>query len=588
MKKIIHMSNEKAVISLDGEHMHLADIGRRLIQNRMLRRIARSINCRALFDRFLCHGAKRYVTSEEIKLTAGNHRCRVEYRIISNPLKRSDMIQAMIANWRTLKTFRGVDIPGKECESQENNWRVTQLDLKIENEETVEFRVSLICKGMVQVRSMEIAEKEQRQLPQNPRVLFILESRPDPTGCVHQGFSAIAAYLMKNGIESHAALTESCDDKTLYNTIGQYNYEYVAFSVLSGIEAMIHLRIEQIKVRFPKVKVIIGGPHVTITEDEMMRQNKDIDFAVVGEGEMPCLDLLSGKKQDQIPGLIWRNNGKIIKNEKVQLAKQLSEFPVVMRDNYLCDDWQVHSLLTSRGCPYRCQFCSSSRIWGSRLRFRPIEQIDQELRWLYENADHGLLVVVNDDMFNIRKNRTLELMKIFKKYPFNYYARGVRADMIDAEIAKEMKAAGITGCGVGIESADNESLKLMLKSETIEEIERSINHLKDHGILVCGQFMIGNIGDTLETVKKSIEFAKKLHSASFYSAVLYPGTPLTEYILKNNYKLTEPYFVTNDSPSTGIYFETPIFPLKDRMQAIRLAYDAGFIHRFPKIDNKVR
>jgi hypothetical protein len=93
--------------------------------------------------------------------------------------------------------------------------------------------------------------------------------------------------------------------------------------------------------------------------------------------------------------------------------------------------------------------------------------------------------------------------------------------------------------------------------------------------------MIGNIGDTLETVKKSIEFAKKLDSAHFYSASLYPGTPLAEYALANNYVLEKPFFVTDDSPNTGIYFETPTFPLADRIKAIKLAYDAGFIYRFP-------
>jgi radical SAM superfamily enzyme YgiQ (UPF0313 family) len=313
----------------------------------------------------------------------------------------------------------------------------------------------------------------------------------------------------------------------------------------------------------------------------MLEENDQIDMGVIGEGEQTCYEILCGRDPANIRGVVYRDNGLVVKNESRQFFESLSNLPLPLRDVYLKDEWNIHSILTSRGCPYRCHFCSSSRIWGSRIRFRPIEQVDQELQWIYDNGDHSLLVVINDDMFNLKRDRTLALMRILRKYPSSYYARGVRADRIDAEIAGEMKASGITGCGVGIESADNESLHMMQKNETIEDIERGLRYLRANGILVCGQFMIGNIGDTLETVRKSVEFAKKLDSARFYSACLYPGTPLTEYVLANNYALDKPDFVTDDSPSTGVYFETPAFPLADRIKAIKLAYDAGFIHRFP-------
>ncbi len=209
------------------------------------------------------------------------------------------------------------------------------------------------------------------------------------------------------------------------------------------------------------------------------------------------------------------------------------------------------------------------------------------MNWIYEHGNHKALVKINDDLFNLSPKRTYELLGVLRRYPFPYFACGVRADRIDEDIAKEMRRSGITGCGVGIESADPFALKVMNKSETIGEIEEGIRHLQNCGIHVCGQFIIGNRGDTLASVQKSIDFARKLalHSARFYAAVLYPGTPLTGYVQANHYQLSEPVWVTKDSPSTGIYFETPEFPLADRIEAIRCAYDAGFVNRFPATES---
>lgn len=189
-------------------------------------------------------------------------------------------------------------------------------------------------------------------------------------------------------------------------------------------------------------------------------------------------------------------------------------------------------------------------------------------------------IVINDDMFNFRKERTVELCNVFRKYDVKYFARGIRADRVDAEIARNLSESGCMSCGVGIESVDNNSLKMMNKHLTFEQIERGCKLLMDNNIEICGQFIIGNIGDTLETVKKSIEFGKQLHVASFYPIYVLPGTALEEYVIKNNLMLPEPYLVTGltgPKKNAYIFFETSIFSLEDRIKAIRLADEAGFL-----------
>ena len=519
-----------------------------------------------------------YHTSGILSLSPGRYRFFTRYRLLQNHGNERNLIEVMIADWNQGRIFHAVNVPGKELDVDGDELSLTQLDLRLDKTTELEFRITLLHQGETSVNEIGIMKKVE-DLPKDPEVLFILDDRADPTGCVHQGISSMAAYLKERDVLSHALMTSTCDDEFIEEILQRYHYRYVAFSVVS--EDSPRQLIDMVKRDSPDSQVVVGGPHVTIIGAQMLEENESIDIGVLGEGEQTFYEIVSGKSLEEIPGVVYRDNSSVISNEPRAFFESIADLPLILRDNYFNDDWAVHSLLTSRGCPYRCHFCSSSRIWGSKIRFRTLEHIEQELQWLYENGDHGLLIVINDDMFNLKKARTLELMKIFKRYPFSFYARGVRADRIDAEIAREMKAAGVNGCGIGIESADNESLRMMRKSETIEEIERGIEHLKTNGILVAGQFMIGNIGDTLETVEKSIEFAKRLDSALFYSARPYPGTPLTEYLVANGLLLKEPYTVFKDTPSTTVYFETPIFSLADRIEAIRKAYWAGLIYQIP-------
>lgn len=189
-------------------------------------------------------------------------------------------------------------------------------------------------------------------------------------------------------------------------------------------------------------------------------------------------------------------------------------------------------------------------------------------------------IIISDDSFNISKKRTIELCNVFRKYDVKYFARGIRADRVDAEIARNLSESGCMSCGVGIESVDNNSLKMMNKAITFEQIERGCRLLMDNNIDICGQFIIGNIGDTLETVEKSIAFGKLLQVASFYPIYVLPGTALEEYVIKNNLILPEPYPVTDLTgykKTAYIFFETSIFPLEDRIKAIRLADEVGFL-----------
>lgn len=522
-------------------------------------------------------------TTNDLFLPSGVYKFKIRVDFLD---KDRSNIEIMAANWKTGKVFAG-----KNCYRSEQ----VVLDVHLDRPEELEFRATLFESTKTKISNVSIdfivALKKEfndesifSNLADNPEVLFILEDEKAPAGCVHQGMSAISSYLKMNNTESHCLLTSMCDRQLMEYCINRYKYKFIAFSVLDVADRTVSLA-NLVKAIRPETKIIFGGPQVTIAGKALMEDHPVIDYCILGEGEKPTYELLSGKSLDQIKGIGYRIDKNIFMNDRENDFLPIEDLPLVRRDNYIQQvDWKFHSLLTSRGCPYLCHFCSSSRIWGSRIRFRPLEHVEKELLWLYGNCDRDIDILINDDMFNLNKNRTLLMMEVFRKYPFRYCARGCRADKIDNEVAKAMACANIASVGIGIESADNDSLKMMRKGETIEQIEAGIDALKKYGIGISGQFIIGNIGDTLATVKKSVDFAKrKKIQAGFYSAILYKGTPLAEYVLSKGYQFDEPYNVIPESPSTQVFFDTPTFPLADRIEAIKYAFDAGFISTFDQI-----
>lgn len=424
---------------------------------------------------------------------------------------------------------------------------------------------------------------KNKALSDNPSCLFIIPDEKLPLKSVHLGVSSIAAHILNEGrFRSHAINTSLVNEEEIRYLLKRYRYKYVFITVCTGHgqQEAVHLIAELIKNVSRSTKVVVGGPHVTVTGADTIKNCEYVDYLIVGEGEESVLELLSCARVDEIKGLIYRDGDNIIINDKRPLNMDLDALPLPIRDIYIRGDWKEHAIITSRGCAFKCNFCCSSKIWKHRIRLRGICEIDRELSMLVSTMRRNEYVVINDDLYNFSKDRTIELCEVFRKYRIRYFVMGIRADRVDAEIARKLSESGCMGCGVGIESVDNDSLKMMNKQETFEQIARGCRLLMDRDIDVCGQFVIGNVGDTLETVKRSIEFGKRLHIASFGPIEVLPGTKLGEYVIQNNLMFPEPYSVTGLSgprKAVPIPFETSIFPLADRIKAIHLADEAGFL-----------
>ena len=421
----------------------------------------------------------------------------------------------------------------------------------------------------------------------------ILLINPGTKGMVnypHLGIGYIAAVLEKdeNQIE---VLDMSVSDQKDLSKLLRSDFDLVGISATSFTVTRAFGIIEKIKSLNKNVITVMGGPHTTIALMDVL-QCASIDYAIYGEGEITMVELIRLLKRHQKPnqhqlasikGLIFRSNGDILVNSPRPWMTDLDELPFPAFHLFKnMNRYQRYPILTSRGCPYHCIYCAASVIWGCRWRSRSVPNIIEEIKYAQANYNwHHNNFYIIDDSFNINVSRALEFCEqlIHKHIDITWSCQGIRADKMPLKLAMKMKMAGCRSVDIGVESADQQVLKNIKKGENIEQISASIKNLVSAGIFVGGSFMIGNPGDNLQTIKKSIEFVKKssLFSVSFNTALPYPKTELWKFVQEHGHFLNDDYTKFHhfsQEPS----FETVDFPREERVKAYKIARKFELIH----------
>ena len=412
------------------------------------------------------------------------------------------------------------------------------------------------------------------------KIGLIYPNKNNKDKSVHLGLGYIVSYARQihsdvnfELLDTRVSTSKEKDNfyKTRFDIIG------ITLSSLTFYEAVDC--ISAIKKNHPDTKICVGGPYVTMVKEEML-VNPDIDYAVFGEGEKTFAELISFLKGEtiisSIKGLIFRDQ-TIISNEPRENLKDLNTLPIPAYDIFKMDRYPNHRIITSRGCPYECIFCLDSKISNGQWRKRKVDSVIEELLYLFTKFKKKNVVFI-DNSFDIEIDRVVELCdKIVAKRIIFLWSANVRGENITSVVAKKLKSAGCYTVSTGIESANNNVLKRIGKQVTIEEMTRGIRHLKENSIEVLGMFMIGNIGDTLGTVKESIAYAKnsELDIVKFYSVIPYKGTPLWHEIHRTGGKVFDK-ILEFDKIIPPVFFETPEFSYKDRAEAIKLAEEEGF------------
>lgn len=291
----------------------------------------------------------------------------------------------------------------------------------------------------------------------------------------------------------------------------------------------------------PQLTIILGGAHATLLPDDTLARTPEIDIIVRGEGEETIIDLLQAieakKPLDNIPGINYRHNGKVINTANRPENVDMDSLPFLA---YHLLPWQKYrphpphgrvlpfaAIVTSRGCPYHCAYCSKP-IFGNKFRAQSPERVLEEI--IYIKDKFGIKeIAFYDDVFTLNKKRALEIADgMLSKGVNMQWTCETRVNLVDKELLRHIKQAGCYAIAYGIESASPEILKNISKDISLEQVEEAVRISREAGLETIGYFMIGSPGETPETISKTIQFAKKLKLdfAQFSVTTPFPGTEL--------------------------------------------------------------
>jgi anaerobic magnesium-protoporphyrin IX monomethyl ester cyclase len=302
---------------------------------------------------------------------------------------------------------------------------------------------------------------------------------------------------------------------------------------------------------FPNVPVIAGGIHPTIRPAETL-ENNSVDFVVIGEGEATIAALADaieggGNNFSLIDGIGFKKDGETVITKRRGLIEDIDSIPFPARhllrnpQMYVAPDSVLPpttAIMTSRGCFGKCTYCQSKYIFGTNTRFRSVKNVIGEIEECIKK--YGIREFhICDDNFAQNKKRTLEICNAIKnlktKLAFSSF-NGVRADSVDEEILGELKSIGFVNIGFGVESGNQRILERIKKGVKLDTIRSAFKMSKKAGLQVWGFFIIGLPGETKDTVRDTINFAKELDPdfAKFLILKPYPGSEVFDELTRDD------------------------------------------------------
>ncbi|TME11226.1 MAG: B12-binding domain-containing radical SAM protein [Chloroflexi bacterium] len=310
-----------------------------------------------------------------------------------------------------------------------------------------------------------------------------------------------------------------------------------------GIYCMITMQDEALSLAAQvrdKALTVVGGPYPSGEPETFV---DDFDLVAVGEGEETIVQImrhLDDRTFDDIPGLVFKRDGFVVKTEGLHRSKDMSHLPLPYRGDIPNHEyiayWRKHwkdattPLMSTRGCPFRCDFCHKS-VFGDLFSARSVESVVAEMREIAElGYDH---VWMSDDLFTLNYRRTFELAQAIEEahLPLTWECLS-RVTHVDKPLFDQMRRAGCKRIFFGIESGDEAVLKEMKKGITPDQARAAVEACVAAGIKAAGFFMVGYLGETTDSLIRSINFSSSLplDYVSYTIAYPLPGTGFYERV----------------------------------------------------------
>jgi len=340
----------------------------------------------------------------------------------------------------------------------------------------------------------------------------------------------------------------------------------------------------EIKTRFPGIKIVVGGPHITSNPGDLL-QHPEIDIAVIGEGEITFRELIEsierGEDIFKVKGLAHNVNGKMLFTPPRDFIPDLDILPFPARHLVPIRMYRPQpndqkrlpklSMISSRGCRYSCIFCDKNVFKNIYRSFSP-RYIANEMSNLVKNFKAKDIAFL-DSTFTPSQNRVYEIIKEIKKANLDVtWTCSVRADVLDEQLLKEMKEAGCWRVRIGIESGNSEVLNFIKKGITKHQAQKVANWAYQLDLEPKAFFMIGHLSDTKPTIEETINFACSLPIKDITVQMNTPLRNTPQYPLIEKYGRT----VTCDF-SDYTFFEPVFIPNTLTYEDLRYYYEKFYL-----------
>ncbi len=462
---------------------------------------------------------------------------------------------------------------------------------------------------------------------ENTKILFI---NPPIRGSINSGLdnlkvplglAYIASFLRKYGFKNVKILDAKAEGivrkidediahygmtyKKLKEYVKDYRPDIVGIHCAYTVYEKDVLKVAEIIKSIDKnILVVVGGAHVSASPESILK-SENVDIAVKGEGEVTFYEIAKRYSENgnlkNIDGTVTREKKKIIYNNHRKLIKNLDDIPFPARDLLDMEKYINHPLnhigtmrkpatdvITSRGCPFNCVFCSIHTIWGKNWRGRSAKNVVDEIEFLMN--EYGIRQIrFQDDNISLDKKRMHEICDEIINRNLNIKwdtPNGIAIWTMDEELLKKMKKSGYYRLAPSIESGSQDTIQFIKKPIDYEHVQNILKSANKVGLWTVSPFIIGFPYETMVDIRKTIDYAKNsdLDFAIFYIAQPYAGTPL--YDIYNREGLLNEG-VKHSSSVMETRYGTKYFSAKDLDNLRKQAYKEFYISRFKRYINPI-
>ena len=335
----------------------------------------------------------------------------------------------------------------------------------------------------------------------------------------------------------------------------------------------------------PHAVTMLGGSHGTFWDENALKEYPSLDIVVRREGEQTFIELVekieAQASLSKVLGITYRDGDKIIRNPDRPFLQDLDSLPfpahhLLPLENLKHNGKIIFPLVSSRGCVYWCDFCSTVRMFGRGYRWRSAKNVVDEMQLIHDK--YGVdQVTFYDDAFSVDRDRVFKICEELHARKLRLkWDCGTRVDMVDQELLKTMRDAGCFAVWLGVESGSEAILGAMNKRIKIEQTRLAYKTAHQLGLMTIANVVLGFPGETEQTARETIRLVKELSPSDvgFYIATPYPGTPMYDQVVKNGWLRVTDF---DKYDTAGPTFETPTMSMEKLVELRAKAYQEFYL-----------